>query len=529
MRQLFKKELKSVSLLSWAMKLVVIPIQLLLATWMADLMDVASQGMIETTIKVSLGILVLSIGHKLLEYLMSIQYEMRLSRALWTCKCKFYQRLFENLLAHLYTAKRAELIENISDDFNRLTGKYITNYPKLGVGILTILVYTTVFLLESPLLTMVLIVIALLQWLPPFIIARFLEDNYDLTREMDEKIMDLTVTSYDGFDTIKLYGLKKWWIKQLEDYHKKYCKACNTGNMTLAAELMMKRFLSNLLKYGTYAIVGGFALFEIISFSQGIQVIALSAGFFQAFQDVFSVYPELAVTRRAEKRVEKWSREVIRKVGEFSRLDLSCENVSFSYDEKKVLDQVTVTIDEQDITLIQGKNGAGKSTLIQLLSGLLEPEEGQLKLGSYNLKEVSDQVYPEHIFYVPQQDANFDVTAKSLYEMMAPMLVSEGTKTLQLAKEFGLTTEALEQTNISQLSGGERKKVFLSLAFSSKAKLLILDEPTNSLDQHGIDLLKKLIEERGKGILMITHGQEIASVANKHYQMHQGGLNREAV
>ena len=95
---------------------------------------------------------------------------------------------------------------------------------------------------------------------------------------------------------------------------------------------------------------------------------------------------------------------------------------------------------------------------------------------------------------------------------------------LEVSKRFNLTDKQINETKISDLSGGERKKVFLALAFAINPKILLLDEPTNSLDEAGKMTLVSLLQRRDNGTLIITHDQLFDSIADCFYRISNGGI-----
>lgn len=100
---------------------------------------------------------------------------------------------------------------------------------------------------------------------------------------------------------------------------------------------------------------------------------------------------------------------------------------------------------------------------------------------------------------------------------------------MELAKRFGITEDFIYQSKIDELSGGERKKVFLSLAFAVNPVLMLLDEPTNSLDEEGKILLRELLSDREGGTIVITHDTFIEDIMDYEYVIGKGNSDYEYV
>ena len=184
-------------------------------------------------------------------------------------------------------------------------------------------------------------------------------------------------------------------------------------------------------------------------------------------------------------------------------------NVSLGYENKIVLKDLNLSIDEGDFVIVVGPNGSGKSTLIKGILGLIKPIEGDIKY--YNLPKT-------FIGYMPQEtkiDKNFPA---SVYEIVLSGRLNYLGKRAFYTKEDKqiaidnlklLHIEELKDKNFSELSGGQRQKVLLARSLCSTNKLLILDEPSNNLDYESkielYEIAKKLNKEKNVTIIMITH------------------------
>jgi zinc transport system ATP-binding protein len=191
-------------------------------------------------------------------------------------------------------------------------------------------------------------------------------------------------------------------------------------------------------------------------------------------------------------------------------------SVSFQYEEKVVLDDVSFTLERGDFVGIVGPNGSGKSTLMKLILGLLPATKGTVELFGQPLHKFRDWT---KIGYVAQQVAHgaggFPATVR---EVVASGLVGKvgmfrrlqsrhHEKVREVVERVGLT-EKLDQ-RIGSLSGGQLQRVFIARALVSEPELLILDEPTVGVDQESIEqfyeLLRSLKEENGLTMMIVSH------------------------
>lgn len=116
------------------------------------------------------------------------------------------------------------------------------------------------------------------------------------------------------------------------------------------------------------------------------------------------------------------------------------------------------------------------------------------------------------------------ITANELYEMVLGINRPDAE---EIAIRFGLTEAILDNTLITNLSGGERKKVFLSLAFALQPQILLLDEPTNSLDDASKKLLSQLLVERSGGAVIIIHDSVLDSIGQEFFRIKDGSVYHE--
>ena len=133
-----------------------------------------------------------------------------------------------------------------------------------------------------------------------------------------------------------------------------------------------------------------------------------------------------------------------------------------------------------------GKQGPGPSNRPQILTAGADP-------GRFSEKD-----FPRRVFYLPQEDAEFEFTPQEFYGMIAGL---DLPRVQAAAADFELDQTQLCGTKISELSGGERKKVFLALALALDPLLLLLDEPTNSLDEHSKTVLIRALKKRANPTL----------------------------
>lgn len=186
------------------------------------------------------------------------------------------------------------------------------------------------------------------------------------------------------------------------------------------------------------------------------------------------------------------------------------ENLSFSYNGKEVLTDVSFTVEPGDYVGLVGPNGSGKSTLIRSILGLITPGRGKVLLFGKALSSFTDR---QKIGYLPQKVGGlhqfFPATVKEVVSL-GIMGRRKGDAEEAVEKAMGLMdVQGLRGRLVGELSGGEFQRVLLARALVNDPHLLILDEPTSAVDpetrERFFSILERLNRERRVAILLITH------------------------
>jgi len=210
---------------------------------------------------------------------------------------------------------------------------------------------------------------------------------------------------------------------------------------------------------------------------------------------------------------------------------IEVKDLSFAYDDVTVLQDINLDIYEGDYIAIIGPNGGGKTTLIKLLLGLRTPQCGSIKIDNKEPKKAR-----ELIGYLPQYiNFNMDMPI-SVEEIVLQGRLKKGKlfytkEDKQIAKEQMQIMDIynLKDRKIKELSGGQRQRVLLARALSKKPSIIILDEPTASIDLKGQKEIYKLLKELPQTKIVVSHDinilfEGVNKVAHiqKRLHMHEG-------
>ena len=201
---------------------------------------------------------------------------------------------------------------------------------------------------------------------------------------------------------------------------------------------------------------------------------------------------------------------------------LSIHDVSKSYGSINVLKNFNLEVEEKEFVCIIGESGCGKSTLLNLIGVLEKPDTGSIvyfekeEASPYTRK--AEKLLRYEVGYLFQNFALVeDETVYRNLEMALAYTKGNKQEMIQSAlKEVGL--EGIENKKIFQCSGGEQQRIAIARLLLKPCRIILADEPTGSLDPHNkkivMELLKKL-NEMGKTIIMVTHDNEVASIADR--------------
>jgi ATP-binding cassette subfamily C protein len=209
------------------------------------------------------------------------------------------------------------------------------------------------------------------------------------------------------------------------------------------------------------------------------------------------------------------------------------ENVTFAYDDHRVLQNVSLDFPKGRIITIVGPSGSGKTTLVDLVTGLLRPQQGEVWIDDVPLAEVNLRSWRRMIGYIPQETILLHDTVLNNVTLGDPDLSAANAQDALRAAgawEFVNSMPQAMQSMVGErggkLSGGQRQRIAIARALVHKPKLLILDEATSGLDPESeaavCDTLQQL---RGElTILAISHQSALVTIADKAYRIQDGKI-----
>ncbi len=201
---------------------------------------------------------------------------------------------------------------------------------------------------------------------------------------------------------------------------------------------------------------------------------------------------------------------------------ISTKAITFKYDESTIIDCLDFQVKRGSFITIIGPNGSGKSTLLKLMAANLSCYEGTVLINNRGLNTYKMKELAKEMAVVPQ-----DTSVSYDFDVYDIVLMGRNPHLKRFQKEsevdFQIVKEAMEQTDtlhlkdrkINEISGGERQRVIIARALAQQSKIILLDEPTSSLDIHHqlevLELLKRLNKEKKVTIIAVLHDMNLAA------------------
>ena len=190
---------------------------------------------------------------------------------------------------------------------------------------------------------------------------------------------------------------------------------------------------------------------------------------------------------------------------------LEINNLTFAYEKKIILDNISFSLEEGKVGVLVGLNGAGKTTILKNIANIVKTKQGEIILDGKNKNDYKPNEYATKIAYVPQI-INYEsaTVIDTILIGRIPMFYTPSKQDYEKVYDVieQLHIEHLATENVQKLSGGEKQKIAIARALAGEAKLMLFDEPTANLDLKGqyetMELIRSL-KDKGVSVLISMH------------------------
>ena len=217
-------------------------------------------------------------------------------------------------------------------------------------------------------------------------------------------------------------------------------------------------------------------------------------------------------------------------------MKIRTENLVKIYNDRTVVNKISLEVNKGEVVGLLGPNGAGKTTTFYMVVGLIRPDSGKIYIDDTDLTSLTmDKRAKQGIGYLPQEASIFrklsvEDNIKLVLELNDKLSKDEKTKKLEeLLDEFRI--KKLRDTMAVSLSGGERRRVEIARALAASPEFILLDEPFAGIDPIAIGEIKdniKLLSDRGLGVLITDHNPKATlSITDRAYVIFDGKIQIE--
>ena len=211
---------------------------------------------------------------------------------------------------------------------------------------------------------------------------------------------------------------------------------------------------------------------------------------------------------------------------------LELKNICFERDNKKILDNINLTIDTDKFVVITGPNGSGKSTLAKIIMGIEKPDSGEILLEGEDITELPiNERAKLGIAFAFQQPIRFKgITVYDLLKLSSQKEINKAEACEILSKVGLCAKEYVDREINSSLSGGELKRIEIATVAVRNSKFTIFDEPEAGIDLWSFQSLIKVFEDMRKIVkgttLIISHQERILNIADEVILLKQGKVEK---
>jgi len=461
--------------------------------------------------------IILLISFILLECLFFYLYNQL--RSFFTVKCvsllreDFFQGLINKHFIDFTESNKGEYIAKYTNDLEKVKDMYFSTMTLL-INLISkiILVSIALFILDIRVAVITLTLLTMPLYIPKLIEKRLKTCQMDYMASVNTNLRELT-DWLANFEVIKMFSIeKKITEKYTESNNIVMKKMMNNYSINYTSNLltMLMSYVSHflILALSAYLVLNGNFTAGTFFVSVGLidqlsyPIISIST----ALQNIVSVRPISTdmIDFINKKRIEKEDR-----IYKDTVIEIDIRNLSFSYNDKKLIDNFSFKFKKNKKYLIQGKSGSGKTTLINLMLNYYSDYQGEILLNKDNIKEIIN-IYP-YVTVVRQDAALFHDTLRNNLNMynnnISDNQIIKVLKLVNLQKYAN--EEALNEMVLEgglNLSGGEKKRISVARGLLRNTDILIFDEPLANLDDDNVSNLENfLLSIEGKVLIIVSH------------------------
>lgn len=404
----------------------------------------------------------------------------------------------------------------LMNDVNQISTQSLTPFYELLAGIISLVISTiTLLSLHWVLIAYTLIALGLILFIPKLFNKVITSASIKLTKENETYLSKIT-DYLNAYDTLFSYRQLPFMQESLDKQAKELSDVSYKYQKLMALVAVAGGFGNILGQIGVFAVTGYLVLNDQLSVGS-IMVTTTLAG--NIFNTAGNLSQHISQIQSSKPIFEKFNGiEISERSNHMKHSSNTLEdgfllkNLNFSYEDKQIIDNLTVEFDLAKNYAIIGESGSGKSTLLNLIGGRLDNYQGSITLDG---KEINQETYDElydNVLYIDQNPHIFDGTIRENLEMSQSYSDEELWDVLakvHLKELISNTNDGLDYyigESGKLLSGGQKQRLSIARSLLRDKKVLLLDEVTSSLDHDtAVSIESLLLSAEDTSVIMITH------------------------
>ena len=454
---------------------------------------------------------------------------------------EFGHQILRLPLTYYETRRSGEIVSRLRDirQINRLVSQVIIRLPsQFFIAVISF----SLMLFYSWKLTLIAVVVAVVMSITTVIFQPTLQQKTRKTLVLEAENQGILVETFKGALTLKTTGaVPQVW----EEFQSRFGRLANLTFGTVQIGIINKIFSRLVSDIGGATLLGFGSLLVIskeLSIGQLLAFVSLNRNFGSLISDLIDFVEDFTRVKTANSRLQ----EVITATPESlndarkpwvrisATADIVCSDLNFHYPGRlELLQDFSLTLPGGKVIALIGKSGCGKSTLAKVIAGLYPAQSGNIRIGIYNMQDLSLECLRQQVVLVPQ-DAHF--WSRSIIEnfrLGSPHITFEDiVKACQIAEADDFISKLPEkyQTVLGEfganISGGQRQRLALARAIVTDPPILILDESASGLDpvSEAQVLNQLLFHRQGKTTILISHRPRVINRADWVVLLDRGKL-----
>lgn len=443
-------------------------------------------------------------------------YPRFLEKAMNQYKESVIKKLLQKSYSDFSLANSGTYLSVLTNDCERIQEKYLKKIFDFVQDVLMLVSSLALMIYYSPLLTVIALIISVLPMACSILTASGIATREEQVSKSNESYTALTKDVLNGVSVIKSFKAEQEVINRYQNQSMELEHTKNLREKTITTVSALGTISSLATQLGVM-LVGSWMVNAHIGVITAGMVLAFTNLMNGVLQPIASIPQMLGEMKGAKKLISKMAdymsnvKEDSGEIIDDSIKSVVLRDVSYSYDaDRKVLKNVSLTLQAGKSYAIVGPSGAGKSSLINLLMGYYKDYEGSVQLNNHELSNVSKSSLYDKTTLMQQSVFMFDASILDNITLFKPFQDAEVDRVIHLAGLDNLIAAKGKDyqcgENGSHLSGGEKQRIAIARSLLKKSEILLVDEATSALDNEtSANVTQSILDLQGILRLVVTH------------------------